>query len=63
MVEPDFLRFSTLSLHAGHQPDAQTGARAVPVYWSTSFVFDDTDQAASRFNLEEPGYILSLIHI
>lgn len=61
MVEPDFLRFSTLSLHAGHQPDAQTGARAVPVYWSTSFVFDDTDQAASRFNLEEPGYIYSRI--
>ena len=61
MVEPDFLRFSTLSLHAGHQPDAQTGARAVPVHWSTSFVFDDTDQAASRFNLEEPGYIYSRI--
>ena len=61
MVEPDFLRFSTLSLHAGHQPDAETGARAVPVYWSTSFVFDDTDQAASRFNLEEPGYIYSRI--
>jgi len=61
MVEPDFLRFSTLSLHAGHQPDSDTGARAVPVYWSTSFVFDDTDQAASLFNLEEPGHIYSRI--
>lgn len=61
MVEPDFLRFSTLSLHAGHQPDSDTGARAVPVYWSSSFVFDDTDQAASLFNLEEPGHIYSRI--
>ena len=47
MVEPDFLRFSTLSLHAGHQPDSEFGARAVPIYWSTSFMFDDTDHAAS----------------
>lgn len=61
MVEPDFLRFSTLSLHAGHQPDSQTGARAVPIYWSTSFMFDDTDHAASLFNLEEPGHIYSRI--
>ncbi len=61
MVEPDFLRFSTLSLHAGHQPDSDFGARSVPVYWSTSFLFDDTDQAASMFNLEEPGHIYSRI--
>ncbi len=61
MVEPDFLRFSTLSLHAGHQPDAETGARAVPIYWSTSFMFDDTDHAASLFNLETPGHIYSRI--
>ena len=61
MAEPDFLRFSTLSLHAGHQPDSETGARAVPIYWSTSFMFDDTDHAASLFNLEEPGHIYSRI--
>ncbi len=61
MVEPDFLEFSTLSLHAGHQPDSQTGARAVPIYWSTSFMFDDTDHAAGLFNLEVPGHIYSRI--
>jgi O-acetylhomoserine/O-acetylserine sulfhydrylase-like pyridoxal-dependent enzyme len=61
MVEPDFLRFSTLSLRAGHQPDSETGARAVPIYRSTSFMFDDTEHAASLFNLEEPGHIYSRI--
>ncbi len=61
MVEPDFLEFSTLSLHAGHQPDPQTGARAVPIYWSTSYMFDSTDQAAGLFNLEVPGHIYSRI--
>ena len=61
MVEPDFLRFNTLSLHAGHQPDAETGARAVPIYWSTSFMFEDTDHAAGLFNLEIPGHIYSRI--
>ncbi len=61
MVEPDFLEFSTLSLHAGHQPDPQTGARAVPIYWSTSYMFDNTDHAAGLFNLEVPGHIYSRI--
>lgn len=61
MVEPDFLEFATLSLHAGHQPDAQTGARAVPIYWSTSYMFDDADHAAGLFNLEVPGHIYSRI--
>ena len=49
--------FDTLSLHAGHHPDAAHGARAVPIYQTTSYVFDDTDQAASLFNLERPGYL------
>jgi O-acetylhomoserine (thiol)-lyase len=53
--------FDTLSLHAGHHPDALHGARAVPIYQTTSYVFDDTDQAASLFNLERPGYIYSRI--
>ncbi len=61
MVEPDFLEFSTLSLHAGHQPDTTTGARAVPIYWSTSYMFDSTDHAAGLFNLEVPGHIYSRI--
>jgi O-acetylhomoserine (thiol)-lyase len=53
--------FETLSLHAGQHPDAATGARAVPIYQTTSFVFDDADHAASLFNLERPGHIYSRI--
>ena len=61
MVEPKPLKFATLSLHAGQQPDPVTGARAVPIYQTTSYVFENTDQAASLFNLERPGYIYSRI--
>lgn len=59
MVTPKFLKFDTLSLHAGQQPDPTTGARAVPIYQTTSFVFDDTDHAAALYNLERPGHIYS----
>jgi O-acetylhomoserine (thiol)-lyase len=59
MVEPDFLRFDTLSLHAGQRPDPTTGARAVPIYFTTSYSFPDTDEAAALFNLEAPGHIYS----
>ncbi|HUC46984.1 MAG TPA: PLP-dependent transferase, partial [Hyphomicrobiaceae bacterium] len=45
-------RFDTLSLHAGQRPDPATGARAVPIYQTTSYVFDDTEHAAALFNLE-----------
>jgi O-acetylhomoserine (thiol)-lyase len=61
MVEPDFLRFDTLSLHAGQRPDPTTGARAVPIYFTTSYSFGDTDEAAALFNLEAPGHIYSRI--
>ncbi len=61
MVEPDFLRFDTLSLHAGQQPDPTTGARAVPIYQTTSYSFTDSEQAAGLFNLEMPGHIYSRI--
>lgn len=61
MVSPDFLRFDTLSLHAGQQPDPTTGARAVPIYFTTSYSFPDTDEAAALFNLEAPGHIYSRI--
>jgi len=61
MVSPDFLKFSTLALHAGQQPDPVTGARAVPIYQTTSYVFDDTDHAAALFNLERAGHIYSRI--
>ena len=61
----DFLKFDTLSLHAGQTLDPEYGARAVPVYQTTSYVFPDSDTASSIFNLERGGhaYSLSLIHI
>jgi O-acetylhomoserine (thiol)-lyase len=61
VVEPDFLRFDTLSLHAGQRPDPATGARAVPIYFTTSYSFPDTDTAAALFNLEVPGHLYSRI--
>ena len=61
MADPKFFHFDTLSLHAGQQPDPVTGARAVPIYQTTSYVFRDTDHAAALFDLERPGYIYSRI--
>ena len=54
-------RFETRSLHAGQEPDPETGARAPPLYQTTSFVFDDADHAARLFALEEGGNIYSRI--
>src|SRR4030042_2490710 len=53
--------FATRQLHAGQKPDPATGARAVPVYQTTSFAFRDTAHAARLFALEEPGNIYSRI--
>ncbi|MDF1481627.1 O-acetylhomoserine aminocarboxypropyltransferase [Extensimonas sp. H3M7-6] len=53
--------FDTLALHAGAAPDAATGARAVPIHLTTSFVFESSDQAASLFNLERAGHVYSRI--
>jgi len=61
MVDPNLPKFDTLSLHAGQHPDPATGARAVPIYQSTSFVFDGVDHAAALFNLERAGHIYSRI--
>jgi O-acetylhomoserine (thiol)-lyase len=61
MTTPKSPRFDTLSLHAGQRPDPATGARAVPIYQTTSYVFDDTDHAAGLFNLERAGHIYSRI--
>ena len=61
MADPKFLRFDTLSLHAGQRPDPATGARAVPIYQTTSYVFKDSDHAAALFNLERAGHIYSRI--
>ncbi|MDE6369202.1 MAG: O-acetylhomoserine aminocarboxypropyltransferase/cysteine synthase [Muribaculaceae bacterium] len=52
------LHFETLQLHVGQEkPDSATGARAVPIYQTTSYVFDNCEHAAKRFALEEPGNI------
>ncbi|MEU4003913.1 bifunctional o-acetylhomoserine/o-acetylserine sulfhydrylase [Streptomyces albidoflavus] len=54
--------FETRQIHAGAVPDTATGARAVPIYQTTSFVFDDTRHAAGLFSLAEPGNIYTRIH-
>ena len=54
--------FETRMLHAGHIPDAVTGARAVPIYQTTSYVFDDTDKAAQLFELKQYGNIYTRIN-
>ncbi len=61
MAEAKFPGFSTLSLHAGQRADPVTGARAVPIYQTTSYVFRDSDHAAALFNFEDPGYLYSRI--
>jgi O-acetylhomoserine (thiol)-lyase len=53
--------FNTLAIHAGAQPDPATGARATPIYQTTSFVFDDVEHAAALFNLETFGNIYTRI--
>jgi O-acetylhomoserine (thiol)-lyase len=61
MSAPNYIRFDTLSLHAGQRPDPATGARATPIYQTTSYVFRDTDHAAALFNAERPGHVYSRI--
>ena len=51
--------FETLQIHAGAAPDPATGARQVPIYQNTAYVFRDVDHAAALFNLQELGYIYS----
>ncbi len=53
--------FATRALHAGQRPDAETGARAVPIYQTTSYVFEDTEHAAHLFNLQRFGNIYTRI--
>jgi O-acetylhomoserine (thiol)-lyase len=61
MSGPRFLGFDTLALHAGQRPDPTTGSRAAPIYQTTSFVFQDTRQAAGLFTLGRAGYVYSRI--
>ncbi|NIT56408.1 MAG: aminotransferase class I/II-fold pyridoxal phosphate-dependent enzyme [Aliifodinibius sp.] len=55
------LKYETLQLHAGQEPDPTTGSRAVPIYQTTSYEFDDTDHAADLFGLKEFGNIYTRI--
>src|SRR5712671_7839842 len=55
------LGFATKSLHAGHTPDSASRARAVPIYQSTSFTFENSDHAAALFGLQQFGNIYSRI--
>ena len=61
MSGPQYPGFDTLSLHAGAAPDPATGARATPVYFTSSFAFKDSDHAASLFNTERAGHVYSRI--
>jgi len=61
MTTPFRPGFDTLALHAGATPDPATGARAVPIHLTTSFVFESADQAAALFNLEQSGHVYSRI--
>lgn len=61
MPAPKPPAFETLSLHAGQHPDKVTRSRAVPIYQTTSYLFDDTDHAAALFNLERAGHIYTRI--
>lgn len=55
-------KFSTNALHAGHDTDNTQGTRAVPIYQSTAYVFDNADDAAGRFNLSVPGFIYTRLN-
>ncbi|MDQ3687320.1 MAG: PLP-dependent transferase, partial [Acidobacteriota bacterium] len=55
------LHFNTLAIHGGQEPDKTTNSRAVPIYQTTSYVFDDADHAARLFALQEFGNIYSRI--
>jgi O-acetylhomoserine (thiol)-lyase len=59
MTKPRTPGFDTLSLHAGARPDPATGARATPIYQTSSYVFPDSDHAAALFNMERAGHVYS----
>lgn len=61
MSKPPYPHLDTLAVHAGQSPDSTHGARAVPIYQTASFVFPDTETAASLFNLERAGHVYSRI--
>jgi len=58
-MDAEALKLATLCLHGGQEPDSATNSRAVPIYQTTSYVFNDTDHAARLFGLQEFGNIYS----
>ncbi|MFQ3610753.1 MAG: aminotransferase class V-fold PLP-dependent enzyme, partial [Fimbriimonadales bacterium] len=60
-MEGSTLRFGTLCVHGGQEPDPATGSRAVPIYQTTSYLFDSVDHAANLFDLKTPGFIYTRI--
>ena len=61
MEESRAFGFDTRQIHAGQRPDPNTGARAVPIFQTTSYVFEDPESAAAYFNLQEYGNTYSRI--
>lgn len=61
MSKPNYPGFDTLALHAGTTPDPSTGSRAVPIHFTSSFAFRDSDHAAALFNMERAGHVYSRI--
>ncbi len=61
MGKSSFFDLDTIALHSGHVPDEAHGCRAVPIYQTTSYVFDNVDEAAALFNIEKGGHIYSRI--
>ncbi len=59
MDKTDLYQFDTLTVHAGARPDPVTGARATPIHLTSSFVFQNSDQAAALFNMEQAGHVYS----
>ncbi len=61
MAKKNTFNIETLGLHAGQEPDSSYGTRAQPIHFSTSYVFPDTETAASLFNMERGGHVYSRI--
>ena len=56
-MDPKTFKFNTKTLHSGYQPEKHAGSRAVPIYQTTSYMFEDTDSAAALYNLEKGGHV------
>ena len=61
MSKSSYLGADTIALHSGYQPESDHGSRAVPIYQTTSYVFDSVDEASALFNVEQGGHIYSRI--